>query len=148
EPQRIAVSHAPAVDPAHEQIRAAAVAYQRDAHPCFAHRRRLIDPCHPLLLIPTRMRPVYMNRRAMCMHACATTFQQRYSRYPRERNNSMTDRSSPRSTEPADETVLQLPDGTPVTLVQPNGTTHPVLGTREPTDNSAPARRARVLAAW
>ncbi|CAB3770183.1 hypothetical protein [Paraburkholderia humisilvae] len=60
----------------------------------------------------------------------------------------MTDRSSPRRTEPTDETVLQLPDGTPVTLVQPNGTTRPVLGTREPAGDNAPARRARVLAAW
>jgi hypothetical protein len=60
----------------------------------------------------------------------------------------MTDRSSPRSTEPTDEAVLELPDGTQVTLVQPNGTVRPVLGTREPPDHSASARRARVLAAW
>lgn len=65
----------------------------------------------------------------------------------------MTDHSSrsvpsPRRTEPTDETLLQLPDGTRVTLVQPNGTTRAVLGTREPADHGDEARRARVLAAW
>ncbi|CAB3760450.1 hypothetical protein [Paraburkholderia solisilvae] len=43
---------------------------------------------------------------------------------------------------------MRLPDGTPVTLVQPNGMTRPVLGTREPADAGDTARRARALAAW
>ena len=45
----------------------------------------------------------------------------------------------------ADVPLGRLPDGTPITLVQPNGTTRPVLGTRTPEDAE---RRAQVVAHW
>jgi hypothetical protein len=44
--------------------------------------------------------------------------------------------------------VAVLPDGTAVTLVKPDGSTRPVLGTREPADSDEVARRVRAVQAW
>jgi hypothetical protein len=50
--------------------------------------------------------------------------------------------------EPESAPVAVLPDGTPVTLVKPDGATRPVLGTREPAKTDEVARRVRALEAW
>lgn len=55
----------------------------------------------------------------------------------------MTSRRSPVSA-----AVAVLPNGTPVTLVRPDGAKRPMLGTREPEDSGEVARRIRALEAW
>lgn len=58
----------------------------------------------------------------------------------------MTDRASDRPSQ--SPTVAVLPDGTPVTLVTPDGAKRPVLGTREPAEADEVARRVKTLEAW
>lgn len=59
----------------------------------------------------------------------------------------MTSEASPRR--PAiPGTVAVLPDGTPVTLVKPDGAKRPTLGTREPAERDEVVRRLRALDAW